>query len=172
MKKSVLFILLAAFYFTGCNAQKAENNPEQNTQPINEELAKNLEPKGTWKVNKEVDEHGNIVKYDSIYTYSSHDKSGLQSSEVFKQYQSVISEHFPDIFNDSNENDSDNEEASTEDNVFEHGFMNNAMMKNMPEDMKAMIQQMEAMQQQFMQDYNNKQLLIAPENDMPKKESE
>ena len=31
------------------------------------------QPKGTWKVDKEFDENGNLIRYDSIYSWSSSD---------------------------------------------------------------------------------------------------
>lgn len=65
--KRVMFALLMGTMVFGCNAQdggKLENEDQaKDTLTVRE-------PRGRWKVDREVDENGNIVRYDSIYSYS------------------------------------------------------------------------------------------------------
>ena len=65
MKKTA-FTLLFLILFLGCNSQEKEN---QETQTDKKEKAI-IKPKEKWDVKKEYDEFGNLIKYDSIYSYS------------------------------------------------------------------------------------------------------
>ncbi|WP_233268027.1 hypothetical protein [Algibacter sp. L3A6] len=62
MKKCVL-LLVVAFLSINCSGQKSEDKKV--------EITEIERPKGAWKVDKEFDENGNLIKYDSIYSWSS-----------------------------------------------------------------------------------------------------
>lgn len=55
MKYNVLMAFLVIFSFSNCNAQTNKD--------------KSLKPQTKVKVNKEYDEHGNLIRLDSTYTY-------------------------------------------------------------------------------------------------------
>ena len=59
---AILFILA----ITGCKGQEKEK--EEVSKGQQQEMAQ--EPKGQWEVHKEYDDLGNLIKYDSIYTYA------------------------------------------------------------------------------------------------------
>ncbi|MCB0400186.1 MAG: hypothetical protein KDD26_11315, partial [Winogradskyella sp.] len=63
MRKVMLF-LFVAILATSCNAQDTQKSSKDasDLEIQNDTL---LKPKGNWKVNKEVDENGNIIRYDS-----------------------------------------------------------------------------------------------------------
>lgn len=65
--KRVMFALLLGTMISGCNAQDkgGSGNAIQD-----KDTSVTVKPKATWKVDKEVDENGNIIKYDSVYSYS------------------------------------------------------------------------------------------------------
>jgi len=65
--KRVMFTLLLGMMISGCNAQ--DKGKSGNETPVKDTVATTI-PKATWKVDKEVDENGNIIRYDSIYSYS------------------------------------------------------------------------------------------------------
>ncbi len=69
--KKIALLFLAAILTTSCNSQ--ENKKDQIEQ---EKAEKEItqQPKGTWKVDKEFDENGNLIRYDSIYSWSSADE--------------------------------------------------------------------------------------------------
>ena len=69
----ILFLLLVA---TGCNRKAKEKEVKE---VVNYEIAQDhtaVKPKEKWDVRKEYDEFGNLIKYDSIYTWSYKDIAG------------------------------------------------------------------------------------------------
>lgn len=64
--KKLIYILFALF-FIGCNSQ---DKKKQKAQESNNKEEQTVKPKETWDVNKEYDAFGNLIKYDSIYSYS------------------------------------------------------------------------------------------------------
>lgn len=60
MKKIVIISFLVSMIFTACNGQKKEGTVEEE---------KKAQPATNIIVNKEYDEDGNIIKYDSTYSY-------------------------------------------------------------------------------------------------------
>jgi len=70
MKKYVLVAVLALSSIS-CNGQNKDST--SNNSLTNKEQSLEA-PKGSWKVDKEFDENGNLIKYDSIYSWSSNSK--------------------------------------------------------------------------------------------------
>ena len=70
MKKHVL-VIIVALLSVSCNGQK--NNAKQIEIKESEGTVAEA-PKGSWKVDKEFDENGNLIRYDSIYSWSSNTK--------------------------------------------------------------------------------------------------
>jgi len=64
MKNVIAILLILAI--TGCKGQEKEK--EKVSKDEKQEMAQ--EPKGQWEVYKEYDDLGNLIKYDSIYTYA------------------------------------------------------------------------------------------------------
>ncbi|REE07715.1 hypothetical protein DFQ09_11145 [Winogradskyella pacifica] len=62
-----LIYLLFVLSIIGCNSQE---NKEKETQQSNKQEQDTIKPKETWGVKKQYDEFGNLIKYDSIYSYS------------------------------------------------------------------------------------------------------
>lgn len=60
MKKIMTVITLIALISTGCNGQKKQNIEKKTDQTM---------PETSITVNKEYDENGNIIRYDSTYSY-------------------------------------------------------------------------------------------------------
>ena len=106
MKKYILLSSLALLSIH-CNAQGSKDKKVE-TQKLENTITE--EPKGNWKVNKEFDENGNLIQYDSIYSWSSENKfdnlspetkdSLLQSfkSRFFTNFSGFKSEGFENIF--------------------------------------------------------------------------
>jgi len=61
-----IIAILVLLVISGCKGQEKEN--EEVPKEEKQELAQ--EPKGQWEVHKEYDDLGNLIKYDSIYSYS------------------------------------------------------------------------------------------------------
>lgn len=98
MKKFFMLGLLALIT-AGCSAQTAK----QKESTTNAQQA--IQPKASWKVNKKYDDKGNLISYDSTYTwsYSSGPGQGVQvdSDSVMNAFRKHFNSSFPAMFNNS-----------------------------------------------------------------------
>ncbi|NJB70389.1 hypothetical protein GGR42_000851 [Saonia flava] len=90
MKKAIAFLLL--LLVAGCNGQEKEK-PEIKKEEKKETAEK---PKGQWEVKKEYDEFGNLIKYDSIYSYS---YSNIEGDSLKVNLDSIM-DSFRDFFDE------------------------------------------------------------------------
>ena len=145
-----------------CNSQQ---NDKINAETEGNEVKKIAEPKGTWKVDKEFDENGNLIKYDSIYSWSSDDKynnlsmsehdSLMQSFNLrrFSNFSEFKNQGFEDIFS----KDSLFSKHFFNDDFFESDFGSDFM------DIDKIRQQMIARQKFFLEKYQSD--FIKPEDE-------
>lgn len=85
MKKYIL-ICIVGLLSISCFGQNNEQKTE--TNQIYGKLVEH--PEGTWKVDKEFDENGKLMRYDSIYSWSSDGKFGnLSLSDKDSLIQSI-----------------------------------------------------------------------------------
>lgn len=165
--KKLITLSLVAILATSCNAQdKKERQIEQNKS-----ISKIVKPKGNWTVNKEVDENGNLIQYDSIYSWSSSSDNvkGIkrqQMDSVMQSFQSKFSQHF------SSSMGNDFPEFFKKDSLFMEEFFSDNFFGNdfgngIP-DMKSIREKMQAMQQQFMQGQQRAIIPAIPEDDRRK----
>lgn len=161
--KKIVILSLAAILNLGCNAQ--ENKQEENIQKDKDSMAQTAEqPKGTWKVDKEFDENGNLIRYDSIYSWSSTDNldklaqknpdSLIQSfrSRFYRNFSGIDDQRFGDLFAD----DSLFTERFFDDDFFNSRFGEDFM------DIERVRERMESMQQNFLERYRSE--FEEPEN--------
>lgn len=100
MKKLLLFIVLITGT-TGCNGQQKQNEktPKVTAGPEHTDS----KPEVNWKVNKRYDDKGNLVEYDSTYTWSYSDKSGkmqqINPDSVMMEFRKKFDSEFPPVFN-------------------------------------------------------------------------
>ncbi|WP_417237697.1 hypothetical protein [Bizionia sp.] len=160
MKKYILLFMVGLLSIS-CNGQKNEQKTE-----IKESDGKLVEqPKGTWKVDKEFDENGNLIRYDSIYSWSSNgkfdnlsvsDKDSLMQSfksRFFTNYSGFENEGFEAIFSQ----DSLFSKRFFNDDFFGSNFGNDFM------DIDKLRQQMMARQKKFLEKYQSE--FIKPEDE-------
>ncbi|MCK0135140.1 hypothetical protein [Arenibacter sp. S6351L] len=69
MKKFV-FSLLSGLILVACQAQDDRNKSKVDLAEKNTDSISVNKPKISWKVDKKYDEKGNVIGYDSIYSYS------------------------------------------------------------------------------------------------------
>lgn len=81
MKHVVAFLFILAI--TGCMGQEKEK--DEISKDEKQEMAQ--EPKGQWEVHKEYDDLGNLIKYDSIYSY---DYSNTKDDSIKINLDSII----------------------------------------------------------------------------------
>ncbi len=110
--KKMMIIFLSALLSFGCNAQTGKDIQNDITSKQGE-----IKPKEDYKVNKIYDDNGNLIGYDSTYTYyySNIDKDAMVKDSVFikfnKYYRSIDSfDRYPfkdDFFDGNNFNEDD-----------------------------------------------------------------
>lgn len=85
--RTLILLMMLTLTFAGCNAQEKKEKDLSGTQAENAE-----KPRGNWKVNKEFDENGNLISYDSTYVYSWSSGEGdslvmPNSDEIFRNFR-------------------------------------------------------------------------------------
>ena len=146
--KKLLFILPVIMLTTGCNAQH-----QQNEKQLKDVVAtQDNKPQVSWKVNKKYDEKGNLIGYDSTYTwtYSSKGKThSVQTDSVMAAFREQFNAQFPAIFNKSFG------DPIWSDSLFYRDFATQGyFMKKWNEhyfDMKGMMKQMDSLRNSFLQ---------------------
>ncbi|MFC2105021.1 hypothetical protein ACFLS4_06700 [Bacteroidota bacterium] len=87
MKNIIIYAILLSLIFTSCNGQE------------NKDIKKyfeNNEPQTDIKVNKEYDENGNLIKYDSTYSYyySTVENDPLLRDSIFNEFRISFNEMY------------------------------------------------------------------------------
>lgn len=93
MKTHILFFTGLLLTLNGCQGQEHKEG-ELTKEGDHKER---VQPKGSWKVDREFDENGNLIRYDSIYTWSSdslEDLSGLDRDSLLSNFESKFYSHF------------------------------------------------------------------------------
>lgn len=97
--KTIALSMLVLLSMCGCNAQ--ENKSEEKS---NEKVIVRNVPKESWTVNKEVDEYGNITRYDSTYTWSysniEGDSVSVNVDSVMHSFRRYINRSFPSLWDE------------------------------------------------------------------------
>jgi hypothetical protein len=159
MKKYVLLFMVGLLSIS-CNGQKNEQKIE--TKESDEKLVE--QPNGTWKVDKEFDENGNLIRYDSIYSWSSESKfDNLTSTNRDSLMQSFKSRFFTNFSGFENQGF---EDVFSQDSLFSKRFFNDdffgSNFGNDFMDIEKLRQQMLARQKKFLEKYQSE--FIKPED--------
>jgi hypothetical protein len=106
MKKCITLFAIFLLGLTSCQSQTKKNK-----EVVKENQKEKTEiPKGSWRVDKQFDENGNLIRYDSVYTWSSNDtinnlslldKDSLLSnfeSKFYSRFSKFKSQGYEDIF--------------------------------------------------------------------------
>ncbi len=150
--KKLAILSMVALLAASCDAQENKNSDlaQNNDQALKQE------PKGAWKVDKEVDENGNIIKYDSIYSWSSdsnrHSLTQEQMDSIMGDFRAAFGMHFDDF------NGEDFPGFFNRDSLLAKDFMNGDFGMDFS-NFDDLREQMEKMRRHFM----NKQPLIPAE---------
>lgn len=148
MRKIAIVSLLSLFCL-GCHGQENANGKAGENQDIVGQ------PKGNWKVNREFDKDGNLIRYDSIYSWSSSDymdKLGeMDRDSLFTSFKSKFSKHFSYFDQDSFPNFFENDSLFTK-HFFRDDFFDSPMGKDFI-NLDLLHQRMEDMHKRFMGQY-------------------
>jgi len=98
-----LFVTLAVALFTfGCNAQ---SQPEKGTDKKEVKKEEQNAPKESWTVKKEMDDNGNVIGYDSTYTWSYSTMDGdsvtVDVDSMMNSIQSYFGKTMPGVWDKS-----------------------------------------------------------------------
>lgn len=145
---------LMALGLTSCNAQ-VDKKDQDNSSALQKENSEMKEPRGSWRVNKEVDENGNLIRYDSIYTYSFGNINGQQMPQedldsAMASFRKYMKNRMPSSF--SPEMWAPFENDSITNSFFERGFFENHWNDFFP-DLQQQLKQMDSLHQQFFQHF-------------------
>lgn len=153
MKKATT-LLMAAVLTLSCDAQEKDS---ADTLKKEDKQTVAGQPKGEWKVNKEFDEAGNLIRYDSIYSWSSGNDldelslldrdSTLRSlrSRFYREFSRIDEQEFGDLFSA----DSIFSKRFFNDDFFDSEFGRDFM------DIDRIRERMERLQQEFLEKYQS-----------------
>ncbi|MDT7829395.1 hypothetical protein RQM65_12015 [Pricia sp. S334] len=153
MEKLVM-LSLAVILTASCKGQEHKN--EENIQEDNQKQITE-QPKGTWKVDKEFDEDGNLIRYDSIYSWSSSDYLGeLAQKNPDSLLQSFRSKFYRNFkgFDDRGFGDFFTEDSLFTKRFFDKDFFDSQFGEDFM-DIDRIRERMETMQQNFMERYRS-----------------
>jgi len=158
MKKHILLFMVSILSLS-CNSQDNNRNKTEETDKQITEV-----PKGSWKVDKAFDENGNLISYDSIYSWSSHNKydnlNGVDKDSLMKTFKSKFFTNFSQFENEGFE------DVFSKDSLFSNHFFNDDFFgSNFGQDfmdVDKMRQQMIDRQKSFLEKYQSE--FINPEN--------
>ncbi|HUH45586.1 MAG TPA: hypothetical protein VLZ54_00425 [Arenibacter sp.] len=149
MKRAMMALLLGAL-ISGCNAQ--EKGGSKNENQGKDTLATKM-PKATWKVDKEVDEDGNIVRYDSIYSYSYRNMDsipfGIDLDSIMKGMPFLSHGDLSSFLQGQNLGHVFDKDSLMQGNHFFEEFFERQRTHNFS-DMKQLMRQMDSLQQIIM----------------------
>ncbi|VAW28036.1 hypothetical protein MNBD_BACTEROID06-500 [hydrothermal vent metagenome] len=99
MKRS-LILLFAGAILVSCNAQSTQTEKGGISKAPLEKTNEN-QPQVDIKVNKEYDEDGNLIKYDSSYVeyYSNWGGDSILLDSLYSGFEPFMNEHYSDWFN-------------------------------------------------------------------------
>jgi hypothetical protein len=97
--KTFLSVCLLLLVAAGCDAQTEK--PKKTLQAGDTAA----QPKARWKVNKKYDDKGNLIAYDSTYTWTYSGKGGqdipIEVDSVMNAFRKRFNSTFPSMFNNS-----------------------------------------------------------------------
>ena len=89
MKTKLLWIIFLPFIFLTSNCQQMKDNRQETKKVTKEQLSEKGEnPQVDIKVNKEYDDNGNLIRYDSAYTsfYSNFKGDSTDFEDFYAQF--------------------------------------------------------------------------------------
>ena len=144
MKRIIFFSLIGFLGLTGCNAQSAPDKKEQDSSDTLK-----VQPDINIQVDKEYDENGNLIKYDSTYTYvySNIDGNIRLRDSVFNEFMKHFNDHF-DLSEDPFFNDLFFTDSLLQYDFYKKDFFHDRFLKNR-DWMEKMLNEMDSIKNEF-----------------------
>lgn len=156
MGNKVLWFLFI-FSLLSCKGQDQKKEENLKSEQKIEERTSEV-PEGRWEVHKELDENGNVIRYDSIYSWSSSgdydELSKFNIDSLMRSHRSFVQKRFSAM------RDNDFSYLFGQDSLFPRSFFEEDMFmnqfgKDFPE-LEAMKRRMERMEEEMMQEFFSK----------------
>ncbi|UOB18553.1 hypothetical protein [Abyssalbus ytuae] len=153
--RKIVTLLSVLFIFTSCNSQNKELQQKKD-DPV---LAKN-EPKESWKVNKEYDEQGNLIRLDSTYIWSFSSEENEISSEtldsLMNNFRLKYDPDFPSMFDDNLFGFFTHDSIGAQSFFQDDFFMNN--WNNRIKEMEEMMRKSDSVHKLFLDEHRKKRI--------------
>jgi len=148
--KTLNLLLVTALLVTGCKAQDKDKNAPEIVQ--DKSTIQNI-PKESWSIKKEVDEDGNVTRYDSTYTWSYSnlgDSIDVNVDSVLNSFDLYFNRRMPSLWGPKFMNPMWRDSTTFPD-FFTDDYFHNRWRKNLY-DMDNMFKQMDSMRNRFFDD--------------------
>lgn len=153
MKNTLLISLMYTTIATGCSAQNNDGMKHYNDQPY-----------VSSKVTKEVDENGNLIRYDSTYVWKYTTKQGeltdVNIDSVIDQFKAKLNVNMPFFFDDFNS-------FYTQDSMFYRDFLSpnffTEMWKEHLDEIEGQVRGLDSMREAYLKD-NYPNILLREDN--------
>ena len=143
--KRIGLLVLFLIGVTACQAQDKDKTMAQRQE----------EPKGKWQVHREYDENGNLVKYDSVYVWSSSNIKGFPKNQnldsLLKSYKRYMgkSGFSPEQFDFSL---FENPDSLFNKNFFDNEFFFDNWIESDGKRIRQMMRRMDSLRMRFLQE--------------------
>ena len=158
--KRVAFSLILILMVAGCNGQEVDRNSKKDLAQV-QKGSDSLDPKPKvqWKVNKQYDGNGNVIGYDSIYSWSYSNHGNLPPTmdpdSIMQSFRSFSNENFPSFWEDGDLDRIFPMDSLMNRNFSMEQFFNNGNLKGFP-NMDQWIRQMDSLRNKVMEENSSK----------------
>jgi len=157
MKKFV-FALVMGFVMVGCQAQNDQSKSKDDLTETNTDSLSVNKPKISWKVDKKYDEAGNVIGYDSIYSYSFGNFKNLPKDmnldSIMGSFKFLSRDNLSSFMKDHNLGQFMDIDSLLSGDQYFNEFMEKHRSNNFS-DMRELFQQMDSLQNMMMERHRN-----------------
>lgn len=154
-RMKVFFILLLALNLSSCKGQveKDSATADTNKKNIGQLDTKPNKPKESWNVKKETDKNGNLIRYDSTYTWSYKNFAGdsltVDADSVMRQMHQYFNQQMPGVMGDEDYAIPFGSNTPKQGDFFEDDFFQNFQTDSTTRDI---LRQMDSLRSRFFSD--------------------
>lgn len=154
--KKVAFSLFLALLVAGCNGQESHKNSKNDLAQVQKSTdTLNPKPKIQWKVNKKYDENGNVIGYDSIYSWSYSNRGNvppeINADSIMQSFRSLSNDNFPSFWEDQDLDHMFPMDSIMNKNFSMDRFFNHGNFKDFP-NMGQWMQQMDSLRNKMLEE--------------------
>lgn len=152
--KKIVFTLLLGLFLTVSHGQDDRSKSKVDLAGENKDSISVNKPKISWKVNKKYDEAGNVIGYDSIYSYSYDNFKNLQKDmdldSLMESMKFLSHNNISSFMKDNNLVQFMDIDSLLNGNQYFNDFFER-QRKNNFSDMRELFQQMDSLQNMMME---------------------